>query len=291
MLKKTTLLILATCTLSACVSLSEHDDLKNKYKLLQRSNAYLNSEKSDLRASKSKLKNELQLLQSNYDDLEKQQVILQSNYDTLSSQSSKKLVEQAEMLVQEKLRLEALQGELDERAAEVNKLQTLIKAKESQMLALKTTISKALHNFEGKGLTVVQEHGKIYVSMENKLLFKSGSWAVGSQGQIAVEQLASVLTENTDINVLIEGHTDNVPYNGSVLIDNWDLSVKRSTAIVRVLQGKGVNPMQITAAGRSEYHPITGNDSIDAKAKNRRIEIILTPNLDEITKLLQEESE
>lgn len=122
--------------------------------------------------------------------------------------------------------------------------------------------------------------------MENKLLFNSGSWAVGTEGKKAVEQLASVLSENKDINVLIEGHTDNVPYTGTTIIDNWDLSVKRATAIVRILESKGVNPTQITAAGRSEYIPVATNETTEGKAKNRRIEIILTPNLDEISKLL-----
>ena len=119
-------------------------------------------------------------------------------------------------------------------------------------------------------------------------MFNSGSWAVGTEGKTAVEQLANVLAQNKDINVLIEGHTDDVPYTGSTLIDNWDLSVKRATAIVRILQGKGVSPTQITAAGRSEYMPVDSNKSTEGKAKNRRIEIILAPNLDQISKLLKD---
>jgi len=103
-----------------------------------------------------------------------------------------------------------------------------------------------------------------------------------------VEQLANVLAKNADINVLIEGHTDDVPYTGTTLIDNWDLSVKRATAIVRILENKGVNPTQITAAGRSEFLPIDSNKTTEGKAKNRRIEIILAPNLDQISKLLKD---
>jgi chemotaxis protein MotB len=218
----------------------------------------------------------------------------------LSTQSSKKLAEQSqknqELLYQleekerklalESDRLEKLQNELAQRSNQINELQGLIDAKEAQMQQLKNAISSALLNFEGKGLTVVQKNGKIYVSMENKLLFDSGSWAVGSEGKVAVEQLASVLAKNPDINVLIEGHTDNVPYTGATITDNWDLSVKRATAIVRILQNKGVNPTQITAAGRSEYVMVGSNATPEGKAKNRRIEIILAPNLDEISKLL-----
>ena len=191
-------------------------------------------------------------------------------------------------LQEESLRLEKLQTELNLRSEEVDELQRLINAKEAQMQQLKNAISNALHNFEGNGLTVVHKNGKIYVSMENKLLFDSGSWAVGSEGKKAVEQLAGVLSENKDINVLIEGHTDDVPYNGTTLIDNWDLSVKRATAIVRILKDKGVSPTQITAAGRSEFMPVDTNATTEGKAKNRRIEIILAPNLDEISKLLKE---
>ncbi|HER39958.1 MAG TPA: OmpA family protein, partial [Salinimicrobium catena] len=169
-------------------------------------------------------------------------------------------------------------------------LEGVIAAKDAKMNALKNSLSRALTNFEGKGLTVEQRDGKVYVSMENKLLFSSGSWSVGTEGQKAVAQLALVLADNPDIAVLIEGHTDNVPYNGSgQLTDNWDLSTKRATAIVQLLrQNAEIDPQNLTAAGRGEYAPIASNDTAEGRAKNRRIEVILTPKLDEINKLLQE---
>ena len=158
------------------------------------------------------------------------------------------------------------------------------------MRKLKDAISKALTNFEGKGLTVEQRNGKVYVSMENKLLFQSGSWSVGLEGRKAVQQLGSVLAENPDIAILIEGHTDNVPYKGNEqLSGNWDLSTKRATAIVNILrENNSINPENLTAAGRGEFAPIATNDTSEGKAKNRRIEVILTPKLDEISKLLNE---
>ncbi len=157
------------------------------------------------------------------------------------------------------------------------------------MQRLKDAVSAALQGFEGKGLTVERKNGKVYVSMENKLLFGSGSWAVGNQGRSAVVNLAGVLVTNPDINVLIEGHTDNVSYSGKgTVTDNWDLSTKRATAIVRILVNNNVNAKQITAAGRSKYIPIASNSSVSGKAKNRRIEIILAPNLDAINNLLEE---
>jgi chemotaxis protein MotB len=158
------------------------------------------------------------------------------------------------------------------------------------MKKLKETLSKALNSFEGKGLTVQQKNGKVYVSMENKLLFGSGSWAVGAEGRNAVVEVGKVLAANPEISVLIEGHTDNVEYGGSgPIADNWDLSTKRATAIVAILsENKGINPQNLTAAGRSEYAPVASNASAEGKSKNRRIEIILTPKLDEISKMLND---
>jgi chemotaxis protein MotB len=314
MLKKTAILFIITITLNSCVSKKVYQELETKFNNLRSSNSALVEEKDDLLVAKKALEADLEKLNNDYDSLKTQKEILDNefaslqskhknldeSYNVLSTQSSKKLAEQSqknqELLVQleekerklaiESDRLAKLQNELAERSNQINELQGLIDAKEAQMQQLKNAISSALLSFEGKGLTVVQKNGKIYVSMENKLLFDSGSWAVGSEGKNAVEQLASVLSKNPDINVLIEGHTDNVPYTGATVIDNWDLSVKRATAIVRILQNKGVNPTQITAAGRSEYVMVGSNATPEGKAKNRRIEIILAPNLDEISKLL-----
>ncbi len=303
-------------TLNSCVSKKIYQELETKFNKLRTSNGLLIKENEDLLASKKVLEADLETLSKEYELLNTQKGILENEYTllknkynnldetykVLTTQSSQKLAEQAqknqdllalleekeEKLLLESTRLENLQKELNQRSAQIEELQNLIDASEAQMQQLKNAISKALHNFEGKGLTIVQKNGKIYVSMENKLLFNSGSWAVGKEGKKAVEQLAVVLSKNTDINVLIEGHTDTVPYTGATLIDNWDLSVKRATAIVRILHKKGVNPTQITAAGRSEFVPIDSNKTTEGKAKNRRIEIILAPNLDEISKLLNE---
>ncbi|MBP8793016.1 MAG: OmpA family protein [Lutibacter sp.] len=316
MIKKVVFLALISLGLSSCVSKKVYQELEGKYNNLHASNLELLKEKDDLVASKAKLLTDFEQLKAQFSEVEKQKTAtenqltalqsklkkLEESYDSLSNQSSKQLAEQAKKnqdllkeleakelkLAAESSRLEKLQNELKQRSEQIDELQDLIDAKEAQMQQLKDAVSKALHNFEGKGLTVVHKNGKIYVSMENKLLFNSGSWAVGTEGKTAVEQLANVLAQNKDINVLIEGHTDDVPYTGSTLIDNWDLSVKRATAIVRILQGKGVSPTQITAAGRSEYMPVDSNKSTEGKAKNRRIEIILAPNLDQISKLLKD---
>ena len=183
-----------------------------------------------------------------------------------------------------------MQKELDARSKRVDELESALAAKDANMKALKNSISKALTNFEGKGLTVEQRDGKVYVSMENKLLFKSGSWNVGTEGKQAVKQLGEVLAVNPEINVLIEGHTDNDAFNSKGDISgNWDLSTKRATAIVNILQeNTAINAESLTAAGRSEFAPIASNDTPEGKGKNRRIEVILTPKLDEVSKLLND---
>jgi chemotaxis protein MotB len=193
-------------------------------------------------------------------------------------------------LATESSRLDNLKKELEARSNRVQELESLIASKDASMKQLKDAISTALTNFEGRGLTVEQRDGKVYISMENKLLFSSGSWAVGAEGRQAVQQLGSVLADNPEISVLIEGHTDNVPYAGNSSISgNWDLSTKRATAIVQILrENNRINAENLTAAGRGEFAPIASNSTSDGKAKNRRIEVILTPKLDEITKLLND---
>jgi len=307
--------LLSAVLFSSCVSSKVYKDLEGKYADLQQENGELSE---DLESTREKAAQDLQALQAQYETLvsERDQLQkdleasrekyanLQKSYDALEANSSSAIAENsrrnrellAELdeketaLLAEKERLEQLEEDLAARSQRVDELEGVIAAKDAKMNALKNSLSKALTNFEGKGLTVEQRDGKVYVSMENKLLFSSGSWAVGTEGREAVEQLGTVLAENPDIAVLIEGHTDNVPYNGSgALKDNWDLSTKRATAIVHILQENNrIDPENLTAAGRGEFSPIASNASPEGKAKNRRIEVILTPKLDEINKLLQE---
>ncbi|WP_029033952.1 OmpA/MotB family protein [Salinimicrobium terrae] len=304
--------------LTSCVSSKVYKDLEDQHAQLQEDNRELSQEFDDLQVKHRQNEADLAALQAEYEKTIAERDRLQqeynttrasyekltSSYDALEANSSSALSENSrrnrellaeldakeEALLTEKNRLEKLQKDLTARSQRVDELESLIAAKDAKMNALKNAISKALVNFEGKGLTVEQRDGKVYVSMENKLLFSSGSWAVGPEGKNAVQQLASVLAQNPDIAVLIEGHTDNVPYSGSgQLTNNWDLSTKRATAIVQLLlENSGINAENLTAAGRGEYAPIASNDTAEGRAKNRRIEVILTPKLDEINKLLQE---
>lgn len=301
--------------LSSCVSSKVHEDLESQYDSLENRNKKLSN---DLKETRANYEQELEKLQNAYDDLnaEKEQLQedlantrsryknLQDSYDALESNSSSALSENSrrnrELLAQleekektlsrEQARLEKLEKDLAARSNRIDELESLVAAKDAKMNALKNAVSNALTNFEGKGLTVEQRDGKVYVSMENKLLFKSGSWAVNSEGRKAVEQLGAVLAQNPDIAILIEGHTDNVPYHGSGQLDgNWDLSTKRATSIVQILrENSTIDPYNLTAAGRGEFAPVASNETAEGKAKNRRIEVILTPKLDEITQLLNE---
>ena len=182
------------------------------------------------------------------------------------------------------------QNELIEREKKVMELQSIINRKDSLLSALKDRISSALLGFEGDGLTITQKNGKVYISLEEQLLFASGSWQVDSRGREALSKLSKALENQQDINVLIEGHTDSIPFGGRGQIkDNWDLSVVRATAIVRILtSSSSIDPERLTAAGKGEFVPIQSNSTSAGRSANRRIEIILTPKLYDLYELLED---
>ncbi len=187
--------------------------------------------------------------------------------------------------------LDLLNAELEKREARVKELEDLIAQKDAAVRALKDKIKAALSGFADKGIQVEQRNGRVYVSMEAQLLFASGSTSVGARGKEAIIQLAEALQEQTDLTILVEGHTDNDPIRSSFIKDNWDLSVMRATSVVRIMtENSSINPLILTAAGRGEYLPIAPNDNATNKAKNRRIEVILTPNLDKLFEILEEGS-
>ncbi len=304
--------------MSSCVSSKKYKDLESRNADLQRENRQMLGDLDKYRQSSEELQKELSVLRTDFETitterndlmqnlntLKKNYESLEKSYDALAKNSSAAIAENSKQnrellaqldekeaaLVQENNRLKKLERDLALRSQRIDELEKVIAAKDAKMNALKEAVSNALTNFEGKGLSVEQRNGKVYVSMENKLLFDSGSWAVNSEGRKAVLQLGSVLAQNPDIAVLIEGHTDNVPYGGSgQLKDNWDLSTKRATSIVQILrENSGIDPQNLTAAGRGEYAPVASNNTETGKAKNRRIEVILTPKLDEVTKLLND---
>ena len=302
MIKKLSLIAITLVLSTSCVSKKIYTDLENKYATLKKDNRKISDENADLKKDLLISQNKLSQLQRDYDDttakrnqLQKDYDItktnlenLQQSYQALEQNSSSAIAENAkknrELLAQleakeqalasENARLQKLKQDMESRSNRIAELESVIASKDAAMNKLK----------------VEQRDGKVYVSMENKLLFQSGSWAVGANGKQAVQQLGSVLAENPDIAILIEGHTDNVPYTGTgVMNSNWDLSTKRATSIVQILkENLAIIPGNLTAAGRGEYAPMATNETNEGKAKNRRIEVILTPKLDEISKLLND---
>lgn len=207
-------------------------------------------------------------------DLEKEKAEMAKAMFNLSS-SSQMTIENSKMTIAEQ-------------AKRLKDLQTLIQSQKDILNKLKKTVADALINFKPDELSVELKDGRLYVSLQEKLLFKSGSAVVDPKGKEALLKLASVLNTTQDISVMIEGHTDNVPMKGKYE-DNWSLSTARSTAIVRILTTDSkVDPKTIIAAGRAEYYPIADNSTTDGKSKNRRTEIILSPNLKELFKLLNQ---
>lgn len=184
--------------------------------------------------------------------------------------------------------LDALSAELKKREARVNELESILKSKDQATADLKKKLQDALMGFEGKGLTITQKNGKVYVSMDESLLFESGKTTVQPKGIEALKNVAKVLEQNPDINVLVEGHTDDVPMVGKGEIkDNWDLSVMRATSVTKIiLQNSKTEPTRITSAGRGEFFPLDPAKTPEARKKNRRTELILTPKLDELLKVL-----
>ena len=197
-------------------------------------------------------------------------------------------IAQKALAAKEKLNAE-LATSLQEREKRVNELEAAIQAQESKSKALKDRLAKALLGFNESDLTVEQRNGKVYISLSQELLFASGSATINTNGKAALAKLAEVMIKNPDIDITIEGHTDNVPFRGRGDIkDNWDLSVLRSTAIVRELIKNGVAPKQILASGRGEHFPIAENSTKEGRAKNRRSEIILSPKLDELYDIIKQ---
>jgi len=320
MIKRISLGLLIMALSTSCVSKKIYNDLENKFAELKKENRTLADSNEELTKSKNQLEADKSKLQSEYDKLkaerdklladftaaDKNLKTLQSSYNALEKDSNEaltaninknrellaKLEAKEKSMAAEQERLNKLKAELDASSKRLSELEAYIAAKEASMNKLKETLSKSLKAFEGKGLTVEQRNGKVYVSMENKLLFGTGSWAVGAEGKTAVVAVGKVLADNPDISVLIEGHTDDDKILGNIgggIENNWDLSTKRATAIVNILsENKGVKKDNLTAAGRGEYAPLMSNDTPEGKAKNRRIEIILTPKLDEISKMLNE---
>ena len=271
----------------------------------------LNTLVEQLRKDSIALNNDLVSCQKKYDDLS-------ITYDLLTSKSSRYMAEKAKETKELLSQLETTQSELFAKEDQLNKstleleekerklldsqnelelrslrvaeLEAIINRKDSMVTALKQKISKALIGLEGDGLTIEQRNGKVYISLEEDLLFASGKYEINQTGKQALDKLSDALSYQKDLEILVEGHTDSIPLSGRGLVkDNWDPSVMRATSVVkRLTSNTNLDPTQLIAAGRSEFVPISSNLTSEGRGENRRIEMILSPNLDDLFKLLEE---
>ena len=299
--------------LSSCVAQKDFDALMSQKNGLEADKAQLENQLSvanekinrlevqldNMTTEKNALQNDFNLIDKELRELKAEHGRIKGLYENLLTNSGqlnqdlarqqKRLLAIEEDLGLQKKRNEELAEDLSKREARVAELEKLISDKEAAVQALKNKVTNALLNFNEDDLKVEVRNGKVYVSLAEQLLFGSGSITVDQKGVSALKQLANAIKTNPDINIMVEGHTDNVPISrkSQYMNDNWDLSVLRATSIVKILVDGGVTPLSITASGRGESTPVAANDTAENKAKNRRTEIILTPKLDELFQILE----
>ena len=233
------------------------------------------------------LKKDLADLNDKHNTLTSQHNDLERKYDELINVSLSQTDKLSKALTEKSEELDAKEKLLSEREKTLEEMNKVIARQDSITKRLNSILRDALLGFNSDELSVEIKNGKVYVSMSDKLLFKSGSSAVEAKGKEALKLLGDVLDKNADIDILVEGHTDNVPIKTSVYKDNWDLSVARATSIVRILTSDyKIAPTRMTASGKGEFFPKADNGTPEGRAKNRRTEIILSPKLDELMKLL-----
>jgi len=266
-------------TLHSCVVLStkkykglvaDRDSLQNRTVNLEATVSSLQADTARLHHEIADLKGQLATLNDNYNTLNYNYNALNDKYTTTSSKVTK------------------LSGDLEAREARLKEVEDILHKQDAASQALKDKLQQALLGFQQNGLTVDIRNGKVYVSLTDKLLFPSGSIVIDDKGKAALKQLAVVLNKEPDINIAVEGHTDDKKVlNLGQIKDNWDLSVLRATSVTRYLsETEGVDPKRLTATGKSQYQPIDPSNTPEALAKNRRIEIVLTPKLDELYNLI-----
>lgn len=279
-------------------------ELEARISAMEKEYSVIRDSYSALEAERDRAVNDYARLNSKYNDLQNAQdelvrgSVRETSRLLTELQAAQANLQQKESMLrdlevnldQKKASLDELTHELEKRNQRLVELEKILDAQQKMVRELKNKVSEALYGLENKGLTISIRDGKVYVSLDEKLLFKTGSYEIDANGRAALKRLIPVLEKNTDIQIMIEGHTDNVPYNpsGGQLKDNWDLSVKRATTVVRELTvGTRIDPKRLTAAGRSEFQPVDNRNTADARSRNRRTEIILAPDLTELYRILE----
>lgn len=307
-------IILIIALASSCVAKKKYDDLTQKKLGLEVDKAEAEEELEAALAENDRITDLLDNCEAAKRSLEEDTARLAKLYDELmqdysqlsdvSEEDAEKLSKQIDRVNQlmeevnkkdqqlevKQKQAERLAKDLDEREKRVHELESAMARKDSAVKAMRDKVSTALLGFKEGELTVKTKNGRVYVSLSEELLFQSGSYQVDRKGADAIKKLASVLKEQSDFEVMVEGHTDDVPLRSTATLkDNWDLSVLRATSIVRILENNGVNPQKVIPAGRGEYHPKVDDKTKEARRKNRRTEIIITPDLKKLFQLLEME--
>lgn len=278
--------------LASCVSSkkfketqAQYDQLQTRYVQVQNDINSCNDAKAELMRQKSNLEGDNTALNKQISDLNKQIDFLKENNTTVLNQLQS-------LSVVSSTQAESIRKSLENIGSKDDYIQTLqssIARKDSLNMALVMNLKGAIGNLDDEDINIKVEKGVVYIDISDKLLFKSGKFEIMPKAKTVLGKVATVLKNQPDIEFMVEGHTDNVPYNGNdMLIDNWDLSVKRATEVVRVLQKQyGLDPAKMVAAGRGEYNPIMDNNNAQNRAANRRTRIVILPQLDQFFKLLE----
>ncbi|MBW8241366.1 OmpA family protein [Muricauda oceani] len=267
-----------TVLLSSCVSQKKYAELEAKHKeaqdLLNSATVKLNDcleEKATADSRLKTLEDQNAFLKANNQEL----INNMGNLTTLTTKGAENLEKSLESLKEKDLT--------------IRKLQDAVTRRDSVNLSLVQSLKGVLGNLDDEDIEISVEKGVVFVSISDKLLFRSGSYNVTNAAKEVLGKVAKVVNNKPDFEFMVEGHTDNVPYRSGVLLDNWDLSAKRATSVVRILQDDfGVDPARMTAAGRSYYVPLVGNDTSANRAKNRRTRIVVLPKIDQFYSMIEE---
>jgi len=265
-------------------SQSDYAELQTKHTALEGDLTKCNDDKAELARQKTALETDKAGLNTRISDLNKQIDYLKQTNTTVLKQMEDLSVVSSSQAANIRKSLENI-GAKD---LYIQDLQASLARKDSLNLALVMNLKGAVGNMEDQDINIKVEKGVVYIDISDKLLFKSGKYEITSQAKTVLGKVAAVLKNQPDIEFMVEGHTDNVAYRSGVLMDNWDLSVKRATSVVRILQKEyGLDPKKMSAAGRGEYNPLLENSTAENKAANRRTRIVILPQLDQFFKLLE----
>lgn len=316
-MRKTLFYLLSILFFTSCVSSKQFNEVTKNLQNCEDENRLLKEKNQELLVKTTELQGSFDKLQKEFEDIQKKwhtgneelgslrrsskqlasiNAELEKQLEILKSGSSEEIAilmeklqnTQADIQVRED-KLRQAEYELASKNQHLSELQEALDKKDEAVKQLKQKVISALTGFNNNGLSIDERNGKVYVSMEERLLFKTAQWKVDEKGRQALKDLSDLLAQNPDINIMVEGHTDDVPMRGSGEVkDNWDLSVMRATAVTKLLlENKNIDPQRIASAGRGEFVPLATGKTTEDRQKNRRTEIILSPRLDEIFKLLE----